>query len=442
MPQMPLTQLPSHLQSPYQAYVYSYPHKTAYRPFPARSLSTIWAPERRDALFLYIHIPFCEMRCGFCNLFTTVNHNDDVVNHYVDTLKRQAQHVKTALEDTQFARLALGGGTPTQLSIVNLEAIFDIATDIMKVNLKDTPISVEVSPETATFDKLQLLRDRYIDRISIGVQSFIDQEVLATQRRQTSAQVQTTLNRIREIGFPILNIDLIYGLPGQTVDTWLQSIRTALQFQPEELYLYPLYVRPLTGLGLSDRQWDDYRLTCYRAGRDFLQAEGYTQVSMRMFRAPHAVATPRPVYCCQADGMVGLGCGARSYTRSLHYSNEYAINTKTIRSIIDQYITTDDATFDVANYGFALNLDEQKRRFILLSFLSEEGLDSLAYCDRFHTNALSDFPQLQQLIDWNLAQLSANILHLTELGLERSDAIGPWLFSPTVHQLMQTYPLK
>jgi oxygen-independent coproporphyrinogen III oxidase len=429
-------------QSPYQAYVYAYPHKTAYRPFPARTLSNIWAPEKRDAIFLYIHIPFCEMRCGFCNLFTTVNHNEEVAHQYVRAVQRQAHRVKTALPDAQFTRFALGGGTPTQLAIADLEAILTVAETIMGADLKAIPMSVEVSPETATIEKLKLLRDRGCDRISIGVQSFIDAEVQATQRRQTCEQVLAALHRIREAGFPTLNLDLIYGLPGQTVDSWLHSIRTALQFHPEELYLYPLYVRPLTGLELSDRQWDDIRLACYRAGRDLLLAAGYTQVSMRMFRAQSGMAMSSPVYCCQSDGMVGLGCGARSYTRSLHYSNDYAVNAKTIRSILDDYIASDDLVFDVATYGFELNIDEQKRRFILLSLLSEDGLDCIAYRDRFGSDAMIDFPDLSLLRVWQMAEWQGSILRLTPLGLERSDAVGAGLFSDQVQRSMHEYTLK
>jgi oxygen-independent coproporphyrinogen III oxidase len=449
-------------QSPYQAYVYSYPHKTAYRPFAARSLSEIWSSENRNALFLYIHIPFCEMRCGFCNLFTTVSHHEDFANQYINTVRRQAQRVKSALGEAKFARFALGGGTPTHLTIAALEAVLDVAEETMGASLPEIPMSVEVSPETATEEKLKLLRDRGTDRLSIGVQSFIDKEVLATQRRQTSLQVQAALNRIREIGFPTLNIDLIYGLPGQTVDTWLHSIRTALQFQPEEIYLYPLYVRPLTGLGLSDRQWDDIRLACYRNGRDLLLAEGYSQVSMRMFRANSsavetAATQPKsacadfqkkpnfgsgPVYCCQSDGMVGLGCGARSYTRSLHYSNDYAVGDREIRQILELYISSPDSAFDVANYGIELDLEEQQRRFILLLLMSDEGLDCGAYSDRFGSDVITDFPELGLLIEWQMVQVKDSVLYLTPLGLERSDAIAPWLFSEKVNQSMQAYQLK
>ena len=195
-------------------------------------------------------------------------------------------------------------------------------------------------------------------------------------------------------------------------------------------------------MGFSAPAWDDSRLACYRAGRDLLLTTGYTQVSMRMFRAPHAINAPGPVYCCQADGMVGLGCGARSYTRSLHYSYDYAVNSKEIKSILAKYIASDDKDFEIANYGFELNLEEQQRRFILLSLLSDQGLDLLAYRDRFQTDVSTDFPELQHLHELKLIKQNSQRLFLTELGLERSDAIGPSLFSSTVQSLMKLYEIK
>ncbi|MEH2264463.1 STM4012 family radical SAM protein [Nostoc sp.] len=435
-------------QSPYQAYVYSYPHKTAYRPLtPPVHLPELWAQQDRQALFLYIHIPFCEMRCGFCNLFTTVSHNEDFMSQYIRTLQRQAQRMKAVLGDASFARFAIGGGTPTQLPIQHLETILNIAENTMGAKLQEIPISVEVSPETATEDKLKLLRSHAVDRVSIGVQSFIDSEVLATQRRQSTTQVEATLTRIKEMRFPTLNIDLIYGLPGQTVNTWLQSIQATLRFQPEEIYLYPLYVRSLTGLGRTDREWDDIRLACYREGRSLLLSEGYTQVSMRMFRRLEEgqginFSPSSPVYCCQADGMIGLGCGARSYTNTLHYSNEYAVGAKGISEILQAYIQTADESFDYAHYGFQLSAEEQRRRYILLSLLSDEGLNCASYRQQFGSEVYADFPEFSELLALNLAIKYEDILQLTEFGIERSDTIGAWLFSEKVQELMQDYELK
>ncbi|MDJ0733185.1 MAG: STM4012 family radical SAM protein [Nostocaceae cyanobacterium] len=430
-------------QSPYQAYVYSYPHKTAYRPInPPISLADAWKQEDKNSLFLYIHIPFCEMRCGFCNLFTTVTHNEDFVTQYVRTLQRQSQRIKTALGSAKFARFAIGGGTPTQLPIHHLETVFNIAEETMGVRLQEIPISVEMSPETATIDKLKLLRSRGVDRASIGIQSFIESEVLATGRRQSTTQVKAALTRMCEAGFPTINIDLIYGLPGQTIDTWLQSIHVALHFQPEEIYLYPLYVRPLTGLGCSDKEWDDIRLGCYHHGRSLLLSQGYTQVSMRMFQRISTPSIPSPIYCCQADGMVGLGCGARSYTNALHYSNEYAVGGKGIRDILQGYIQTPENEFDYVCYGFQLDGEERRRRYILLSLLTDEGLNLSDYQQRFATDVYSDFPELRELLSLNLATQNEQSLRLTEFGIERSDTIGAWFFSKKVRRLMQTYELR
>jgi oxygen-independent coproporphyrinogen III oxidase len=446
-------------ESPYQTYVYSYPHKTTYRPLnPPMNLTKLWDKEDKSRLFLYIHIPFCEMRCGFCNLFTTVTHNEDFVTQYIHTLQRQAKRVKAALGNASFSRFAIGGGTPTQLPIQHLETVLNIALDTMGANLQQIPISVEVSPETATTDKLQLLRSHYVNRVSIGVQSFIESEVLAIQRRQSTSQVEATLTRIKEMGFPTLNIDLIYGLPGQTVETWLRSLQAALQFQPEEIYLYPLYVRPLTGLGCSDKEWDDIRIACYRAGRDFLLSQGYSQVSMRMFQNTKRqggeggqegqgsdispLSPPSPIYCCQADGMVGLGCGARSYTDGLHYSNEYAVGAKGIRDILQAYIQTPDENFDVASYGFKLDADEQHRRYILLSLLSNEGVNIASYRQRFGSNLYEDFSEIEELFALNLGMEDGKVLRLNSDGIEKSDVIGSWLFSENVQNLMDEYEMK
>ncbi|HMA37223.1 MAG TPA: STM4012 family radical SAM protein [Chloroflexia bacterium] len=436
-----MTDLPALLaETPYRSYTYAYPHKTAYRPLAAPvPLGDLWAAEDRGALFLYIHVPFCEMRCGFCNLFTLANPHEDLATTYLATLTRQAQRVQAAIGPAQFARLAIGGGTPTYLTVPELHRLFDLVADCYGVDLAATPISVETSPGTATPDRLAALRERGVDRISIGVQSFVAAEAQAAGRAQQTAVVTAALAHIRAAGFPILNVDLIYGLPGQTVASWCDSLRAALRFAPEELYLYPLYTRPLTGLGRHARGGADIRLACYRAGRDLLLAAGYTQVSMRMFRAAGAPADAGPVYCCQEDGMVGLGCGARSYTRGLHYSNEYAVGAAGVRAILAAYLARPDAAFAVAGYGYRLGADDQRRRYVIQSLLQVEGLALAAYRRRFGSDVWEDLPALQQLAPCGLAVASDDRLQLTAAGLERSDTIGPWLYSPAAVALMEAY---
>jgi oxygen-independent coproporphyrinogen-3 oxidase len=425
-------------ETPYAAYLYGYPHKTAYRPLsPARSLESVWAGERRDALFLYLHVPFCEMRCGFCNLFTAAGPKPEIVQAWLQALTREARQVKQALGPATFARAAVGGGTPTLLDVAGLHALFDLA-EHLGAEPRHIPVSVEVSPETVDADKLAALRERGVDRVSIGVQSFLEAEVASLKRPQKTAQVEAALELLRQAGFPTLNVDLIYGMEGQTVESLLTSLRAALRYTPEELYLYPLYVRPLTFLGKRARAWDDLRLSLYRAGRDFLLAEGYTQVSMRMFRARHAPAAQGPVYRCQEDGMVGLGCGARSYTEGLHYSSEYAVGAREVRAILSAYLERSEESFGQVGYGFSLDGEEKRRRYLLLSLLAE-GVELPAYRGRFGTEALEDFPELGELEAHGLARRTPEALRLTAAGVERSDVIGPWLYSARVRSLMEAY---
>jgi oxygen-independent coproporphyrinogen III oxidase len=350
--------------------------------------------------------------------------------------------VRESIGDLSIARMAIGGGTPTYLSLENLTRLFDLTETVYGVKAH-VPTSVETSPQTSETPKLELLKARGVDRISIGVQSFIESEVNAVGRPQTTAEVCAALDRIRAVGFATLNLDLIYGIPNQTEETWLESIQQALMWQPEELYLYPLYKRPLTGLDrMRPHDWDDERLALYRAGREYLLERGYTQVSMRMFRADHAPNQDAPIYCCQDDGMIGLGCGARAYTRSLHYSSEWAVMYGSVRAILADYIQRETESFAMAAYGCPLNEDEQRRRYVIKSLLHAEGLSRLSYEQRFGIGIDAGLPELAELVGHDLAMWDDGVLRLTPAGIERSDAIGPWLYSDAVKESMQLYEIK
>jgi oxygen-independent coproporphyrinogen III oxidase len=424
-------------ESPFVAYSYAYPHKSAYRSFPdAIPLRKLWSQECRDALFLYLHLPFCESRCGYCNLFTTARPGNDFVTAYIKTLGIQAQQVRDALGDATFAQLAIGGGTPTFLDIRQLETVLRIVEQVMGVPPRTIPMSIEASPGTITQEKLTLLRQFGIDRLSVGVQSFDDRELKLLGRQQNRADVERALNQVREAGFPTLNIDLIYGA-GQDMRSWSSSVAEALAYQPEEVYLYPLYVRSLTALASKLHGINDQRLEAYRAGRDLLLSAGYSQTSLRLFRKTCASKTEVPAYNCQEDGMVGLGCGARSYTRTLHYSNEYAVKRDNVLSILEQYVRSDRESFSSVEYGFQLDEEDQRRRYVIKSLLTGEGLNQEDYKNCFGTNPLTEFPELSELETMQLVTTKSDRIRLTPAGLERSDVVGPFLYSEKVRRLME-----
>ncbi|MEV4492568.1 STM4012 family radical SAM protein [Micromonospora coxensis] len=428
--------------SPYQQYLYAYPHKTSYRALrPRPLLADVWRAEAREALFLYVHLPFCEMRCGFCNLFTRAHAPQEQVTAYLRQLRRQAEQVTDALGgDVGYARAAFGGGTPTYLTADELTELFDIATTTVGARLPGVPLSVETSPATATPDRLAVLAAHGTTRVSIGVQSFLDVEARAAGRPQRRAEVEAALGAIRDAALPVLNIDLIYGIDGQTARTWRASLDAALAWRPEELYLYPLYVRPLTGLGRrahARADWDAQRLALYRQAVETLGAAGYRQESMRQFRRADAPTPDGPDYCCQDDGMVGLGCGARSYTTALHHSFDYAVGVSQVRAVLDDYLARPAEDFRYAEFGYRLDDTEQRRRWLLKSLLRAEGVDAAAYRARFGNRPTDDFPQLGRLVERGWATDGG--LRLTAAGLARSDAVGPWLTSAEVRDAMTGY---
>jgi oxygen-independent coproporphyrinogen-3 oxidase len=436
----------------FQDYAYAYPHKTAYRPLdPPVPIGPLWAGELRSALSLYFHVPFCEQRCGFCNLFTRPMPTEDRVEAYLATLTRQVAIVRRALEEGgpfTFARAAVGGGTPTYLDARQLERLLGLVRAMGAP--ASVPMSVETSPETALADRLTVLVAGGANRISIGVQSFVERETHAVQRPQRAADVHRALEAIRAAGPSTLNVDLMYGLPGQTEATWRTTLESTLAYGPEEIYLYPLYVRPLTTLGrralrnLDPAIVDAPRVALYEQARARLRDAGYRQLSLRMFRRANAEMVDGPVYCCQADGMIGLGCGARSYTRALHYASEWAVGAHAVRDIIDRWIARSDAELAVADYGIHLDTDEQRRRWLILSLLSDEGVDRVAFRARFGIDVDAAFPELAELElrGWTMHHADRNGFALTEEGLARADAIGPWLASPSVRARMTEFALQ
>ncbi|MFD3328491.1 STM4012 family radical SAM protein [Streptomyces sp. NPDC058701] len=441
-------------ETPYEQYVYAYPHQKAYRLLEdGPLLRDLWSAERLDALSLYVHVPFCEMRCGFCNLFTRTGAPEDVTRDFLGTLERQARVTRRALEaqdkPIRFPLTAFGGGTPTYLTAAELTRLCDICENVMGADLRASSWSVETSPATATADRIAVLAERGATRLSIGVQSFVDEEARAAVRPQKRDEVEASLARLKAAGFPILNIDLIYGIEGQTERSFKISLDAALAWEPEEVYLYPLYVRPLTGLSgrhaTTLQDWNEQRLRLYRYGRDHLLSAGYEQTSMRVFRRVGTAAVEDTdgsgisEYNQQA-GMVGLGVGARSFTTGLHYTTDYAVAVPEVRRIIDDYIATPTEKFERAQWAFRMDGGERRRMYVLQHLLESTGLRVADYERRFATRFEDDFArQLETLLGQNWLREQGGTLALTPEGMAWADAVGPMFFSSRVRETMSSY---
>jgi oxygen-independent coproporphyrinogen-3 oxidase len=427
----------------YPGYVYGYPHKKAYRPLPRPlPLQEVWREEDRRRLYCYVHVPFCNQRCSFCNLFTYVPNGDSPAPAYLDALGREMAAYAQALPGARFARLYVGGGTPTFLTTGELRALVGRFRGELGVDPASTQGCIEASPETLDEEKVETLRDLGFVRISLGVQSLDAEELRQVNRRFDPSLHDKAAALIGRAGFPQFNVDLIYGLPGQTPQSWRSSLSWAIDSAATSVFLYPLYVRPLTGLAVRGRVSLDgptprQMAALYDEAVERLTAAGFRQLTMRQFRRD--AASDEHEYRCQRDGMVGLGAGARSYTARLHYSTPWRMVARNIRAVTDDYVRRMRDNDTYVSHGFALDHDERRRRFVIQSLLYD-GLDACAFRDEFGVEAREAFAEVWEALSAEgLVRDDGPALRLTPRGVRHSDVVGQLFFSERVNRLVAEY---
>lgn len=192
---------------------------------------------------LYLHIPFCQSKCAYCTFYSTTDLS--LVPLWLEALKKEIDFYQGYFQP--FDSLYLGGGTPSRLSDQEIITLMDLIQSRFDFET-DSEITIEANPDDLTLKKIKRFRDSGINRISLGVQSFNDQELMLLGRPHKAQEAEEALYRIRDAGFHNLGIDLIYGLPGQTRDLWMVTIDKALRFQPEHLSCYQLSVEKDTRL--------------------------------------------------------------------------------------------------------------------------------------------------------------------------------------------------
>lgn len=416
--------------SRYVSYMYSYPHKTAYRTLtPPVSLSPyLERLEGREAS-LYFHIPFCAHKCGYCNLFSQQCCDAERISLYLHTMRRQAEQLSVAAQGLKFTSFAVGGGTSLILDEGQLEELFCLA-ELFGVHPSRVFTSVETSPEYTQKSVLRQLRARGVERLSMGVQSFNETELKKLKRRPGLGIVVGALENIVEAGFPQFNLDLIYGIEGQTVESFMRSLNTALTYRPNELFIYPLYVRP--GTRIDVRSTDDIGYAIYKSARELLVGQGFVQTSMRRFVRRETTETE---FSCGDEVMLSCGAGGRSYLGNLHYATPYAVRQQAIADEIDHYIRTTD--FMTAANGFLLSTEEMQIRFIIKNLMYHRGVDLAEYEKRFGEKP--DRNLFREFTDRGWIEETGRIVRLTEEGMAYSDYIGQAFISPVVRKLMSEY---
>jgi oxygen-independent coproporphyrinogen-3 oxidase len=265
---------------------------------------------------VYVHVPFCLTRCGYCD-FNAYAGLDHLASRYVAALLREAELAAPAWSDEELVSVFLGGGTPTTLEVADLKALFIRLRDGFSVS-EGAEVTIEANPDTVDRAKLAGLLEAGFARLSMGAQSF-DRAVLASlERLHDPASVRRAMADARAAGYANVNLDLIYGAHGETLESWERTVHEAVDLEPEHLSAYALTIEPSTPLGRkvqrgavpapdADLQADMFELACETLG-----AAGYQHYEVSNWAKPGFACVHNLGYW-ERRPYLGLGAGAHSY---------------------------------------------------------------------------------------------------------------------------------
>jgi oxygen-independent coproporphyrinogen-3 oxidase len=265
---------------------------------------------------LYIHIPFCKAKCHYCD-FSAFAGKEGLIDSYLVALRRELE----TFSGFTLSSLFIGGGTPTVLSNSRWASLL---TDLHRLFhfLPDAEFTVEANPETLTPEKARTLREWGVNRLSFGLQTTDDKLLKDIGRIHDFSTFQRAYRFARDAGFSNINIDLIYGLPGQSLGEWQDTLRTGTAENPEHISAYALTVEEDTAFGRqgvstnSDLQADMYLWT-----HEYLQAQGYRHYEISNFSRPGRECRHNLLYWENRD-FIGVGCSAASHLQGERWQND------------------------------------------------------------------------------------------------------------------------
>ena len=263
---------------------------------------------------IYIHIPFCKRRCIYCDFFSTTQSEKKA--EYVHALVRELEMRKDYVGDEEIETIYLGGGTPSQLSQEELEEIFAYIYKVYKVT-PDAEITLEANPDDLTPEYVSMLRTLPVNRISMGIQTFQEETLKLLHRRHTARQAIEAFRRCREAGFQNISIDLMYGLPGETLETWEQDLQQAVDLHPEHISAYHLIYEEGTTLwnlreqNKVEEAEEELSLTLFKTLIERLTKAGYQHYEISNFCLPGLHSRHNSSYW---TGKKYLGCGPSAHS--------------------------------------------------------------------------------------------------------------------------------
>lgn len=383
---------------------------------------------------IYIHIPFCKHRCAYCD-FNTYANQEDSIPAYVNALIKEIEFVgeqtnKTFSTSQTIKTIFFGGGTPSLLSSGQFDSILSALFSSFNIS-PNAEITIEANPGTISSEKLDSIRKAGINRISFGVQSANAEELRMLEREHNFFDVIEAVSSARKAGFDNLNLDLIYGLPEQTLSTWQTTLKRILDLHPEHISAYALTLEHGTPFGKwaekgllplpnPDLAADMYEWTC-----EYLAETGYTQYEISNWALKKEERGKKKEYYCQHNlqywkslPYFGLGAGAHGYINGIRYSNVLRIKTYIERLSDSQFPNFEYPLSPATVNHKQQNMQENMSDYMLNNLrLVEVGVAESDFHLRFGSGLLDVYQkEIDELIKKNLLEKNAETYRLTKQG--------------------------
>jgi oxygen-independent coproporphyrinogen-3 oxidase len=359
-------------------------------------------------------VPFCGRRCFYCDFATEAMAREAAVRRArMDAYLAALHHEIDASDRRPACTVFFGGGTPTQLDAAELLGIVDHVRSHGGI-LGEAEVTVEANPTTAEADKFRRLREGGVNRLSLGIQSFDDELLLRLGRTHSAGEAVSAYRLAREVGFDNLSLDLMFNLPGQSLDDWRRALEQAIALQPEHLSLYSLTVEEGTPLAryvetgrvvLPDEETD---ATMFELAMDTLPAAGYEHYEISNFAQPGRRSRHNQVYW-RNEAYRGYGPGAASYAERVRWLNA---------GKLEDYVARSEAGTDLADDRETRDVEGEQRETMFLGLRMIDGVDSAWFAARYGARPEELFgPELGRLAADGLVTGDGGRWRLTRRGV-------------------------
>ncbi len=372
---------------------------------------------------IYIHIPFCKKLCNYCDFYHV--QNVDNYGPFLEALNREAIIRKDYLENENVTSIYIGGGTPSVLQVSEVQLIFQNIREIFSIDM-DCEITMELNPDDVNPDYLKGLFDLNINRISLGIQSWRNADLRLLNRRHDTFQAEQALYETFKAGFTNITIDLIYGIPGMTLNDWSENLDKSLSFDIKHLSAYHLTIEPETPFasmkerGLISEAEEEESSAQFNLLLEKATNAGFIHYEISNFGKPGFFSKHNSSYWKQVS-YLGLGPSAHSFNG---YSRQW--NVRDVKKYIKS-VNSGDLLFEKENLSKRIRFNE----YILTSLRTMWGID-LDYVEAtFDKEGYDYLVNLSgKLIDYGLMKQENKTLVLTNQGKMISDNIIRELMLP------------